>query len=140
MYNTPTDRGQMAQLASYYMAVGADAQRLSLDQQNYWNIRPDLAWARAVEVDVGHPLQARHVIAKGIDPKGQSYRIYAREFEHALVLMRPAVDWHSTVCGDDTGVEIPLPKPMRLLNRDGTRGAPVSSVKLRNVDAAIFVE
>lgn len=140
MYNTPTDRGQMAQLASYYMAVGADAQRLSLDQQNYWNIRPDLAWARAVEVDVGHPLQARHVIAKGIDPKGQSYRIYAREFEHALVLMRPAVDWHPTVYGDDTGVEIPLPKPMRLLNRDGTRGAPVSSVKLRNVDAAIFVE
>ena len=140
MYNTPTDRGQMAQLASYYMAVGADAQRLSLDQQNYWNIRPDLAWAGAVEVDVGHPLQARHVIAKGIDPKGQSYRIYAREFEHALVLMRPAVDWHPTVYGDDTGVEIPLPKPMRLLRRDGTRGAPVSSVKLRNVDAAIFVD
>ena len=140
MYNSPTDRGQMAQLASYYMAVGADAQRLSLDQQNYWNIRPDLAWPGAVEVDVGHPLKARHVIAKGIDPKGQSYRIYAREFEHALVLMRPAVDWHPTVYGDETGVEIALPKPMRLLHRDGTRGAPVSSVKLRNVDAAIFIE
>jgi hypothetical protein len=140
MYNTPTDRGQMAQLASYYMAVGADAQRLSLDQQNYWNIRPDLAWAGAVEVDVGHPLQARHIIAKGIDPKGQSYRIYAREFEHALVLMRPAVDWRPSVYGDDTAIEIPLPKPMRLLHRDGTRGAPVTSVKLRNVDAAVLVE
>ena len=66
MYNSPTDRGQMAQLASYYMAVGADARRLSLDQQNYWNIWADLAWPAAVEIDVGHPLKARHVIAKGI--------------------------------------------------------------------------
>jgi Bacterial Ig-like domain (group 2) len=140
MYYSPTDRGQMAQLASYYMAVGADAQRLAFDQQNFWNIRPDLAWAAAVEVDVGHPLQARHVTAKGTDPKGQSYRVYAREFEHALVLMRPAVDWRPTVYGEETAVEIPLPKPMRLLHRDGTLGAPMTSVKLRNVDAAILLE
>jgi hypothetical protein len=140
MYGSRTERGQMAQLASYYMAVGADAQRLSFDQQNYWNVRPDTAWARAVEVDVGHPLRARHVIANGSDPKGQKYRIYAREFEHALVFMRPAVDWRPTVYGDDTAVEIPLPKPMRLLHRDGTLGSPVQSVKLRNVDAAIFLE
>jgi hypothetical protein len=140
MYGSPRDRGQMAQLASYYMAVGTDAQRLSFDQQNYWNIRPDTGWARAVEVDVGHPLRARHVIANGSDPKGQKYRIYAREFEHALVLMRPAVDWRPTVYGDDTAVEVPLPKPMRLLHRDGTLGPPVRSVQLRNVDAAILVE
>ena len=118
MYGSPTERGQMAQLASYYMAVGADPQRLSFDQQNYWNIRPDTGWARAVEVDVGHPLRARHVIASGSDPKGQKYRIYAREFEHALVLIRPAVDWHPTVYGDDTAIEIPLSKPMRLLHSE----------------------
>ena len=140
MYGTPTERGQMAQLASYYMAVGTDAQRLSFDQQNYWNVRPDTAWARAVEVDVGHPLRARHVIASGMDAKGQKYRIYQREFEHALVFMRPAVDWRPTVYGDDTAIEIPLPRPMRLLHRDGTLGAAVRSVMLRNVDAAIFVE
>jgi hypothetical protein len=44
------------------------------------------------------------------------------------------------VYGDDTAVEVPLPKPMRLLHRDGTLGAPVRSVQLRNVDAAIFLE
>jgi hypothetical protein len=97
-------------------------------------------WARAVEVDVGHPLRARHIIASGSDPKGQKYRIYAREFEHALIFARPAVDWHPTVYGDDTAIEVPLPKPMRLLHRDGTLGSPVQSVKLRNVDAAIFLE
>jgi hypothetical protein len=140
LYGSRTERGQMAQLASYYMAVGKDAQQLSFDQQNYWNVRPDTVWARAVEVDVGHPLRARHVIASGSDPKGQKYRIYAREFEHALVLIRPAIDWRPTVYGDDTAIEIPLPKPMRLLHRDGTLGSPVQSVKLRNVDAAIFLE
>lgn len=140
LYDSPTERGQMSQLASYYMAVGADPQQLSFDQQNYWNIRPDKAWASAVEVDVGHPVLARHIIAKGVDPKGQSYRIYAREFERALVLVRPAVDWRTTVYGDDTAIEVPLPKPMRLLHRDGTLGASVTSVKLRNVDAAILIK
>jgi hypothetical protein len=140
MYGSPTERGQMAQLASYYMAVGMDAQRLSFDQQNYWNVRPDTVWARAVEFDVGHPLRARHVIASGSDPKGQKYRIYAREFEHALVLIRPAIDWRPGVYGDDTAIEVPLPKPMRLLHRDGTLGSAVGSANLRNVDAAIFVE
>ncbi len=140
LYGTPTERGQMAQLASYYMAVGTDAQRLSFDQQNYWNIRPDTGWARAVEVDVGHPTHARHVIASGMDAKGQKYRIYQREFEHALVFMRPAIDWRPTVYGDDTAIEIPLPRPMRLLHRDGTLGPAMRSVMLRNVDAAIFLQ
>ncbi|MEO7040228.1 MAG: hypothetical protein ABI186_09390 [Candidatus Elarobacter sp.] len=140
LYSSPTERGQMSQLASYYMAVGDDPQQLSFDQQNFWNIRPDKAWASAVEVDVGHPVQARHIIARGADPKGQQYRIYAREFERALVLVRPAVDWRTTVYGDDTAIEVPLPKPMRLLHRDGTLGASVTSVKLRNVDAAILIK
>jgi Bacterial Ig-like domain (group 2) len=140
MYHSTTDRAQMAQLASYYMAVPTDPQRFSFDQQNFWNVRPDTAWAAAVEVDVGHPLQARHIIARGLDPRGQSYRVYAREFEHAFVLMRPAIDWHPTVYGDDTGITVPLPTPMRLLHRDGTSGGPVTSVKLRNVDAAILLK
>ncbi|MBA2685755.1 MAG: hypothetical protein H0U66_14820 [Gemmatimonadaceae bacterium] len=140
LYNAPTERGQMTQLASYYMSVGADPQQLSFDQQNFWNIRPDKAWASAVEVDVGHPVRARHIIAKGVDSKGQSYRIYAREFERALVLVRPAVTWRPTVYGEDTAIEVPLSKPMRLLHRDGTLGASVTRVMLRNVDAAILFQ
>jgi hypothetical protein len=139
MYRSTADRGQMAQLASYYMAVPADPQRLSFDQQNYWNVRPDSVWSAAVEMDVGHPREARRVIARGRDPKGQSYRIYARALDHALVLMRPRVDWHPQTYGDDTGVVVPLPAPMRLLHRDGTLGLPVTSVTLRNVEAAILL-
>ena len=67
MYSSPLERGQLVQLASYYMVVPADPQRLSLDQQNLWNVRPDTAWMPAVEVDVGHPREARHLIASGTD-------------------------------------------------------------------------
>ena len=137
-YESVTDRGQMAQLASYYMVVPADPQRLSFDQQNYWNVRPDSVWATAVEKDVGHPIEARHVIASGKDPVGQSYRVYARQFENAYVLIRPAVDWRPTLYGDQTGVSIPLEKPMRLLHRDGSLGPPVTTIMLRNVEAAVL--
>jgi hypothetical protein len=138
MYSSRLERGQIVQLASYYMAVPADPARLSLDQQNQWNVRPDTAWMPAVEVDVGHPREARHVIASGTDAARQIYRIYARDFDHALVVIRPQSDWRPQIYADSTGIVVPLPAPMRPLRRDGTLGAAVSSVTLRNVEAAIL--
>jgi hypothetical protein len=138
MYSSPLERGQLVQLASYYMAVPADPQQLSLDQQNLWNVRPDTAWMPAVEVDVGHPREARHLIASGTDSAAQKYRIYARDFDHAYVVIRPQIDWRKQTYADSTGVLVPLPAPMRPMHRDGSLGAPVSSVTLRNVEAAIL--
>ncbi len=138
MYSSPLERGQIVQLASYYMAVPADPTRLSLDQQNMWNVRPDTVWMPAVEADVGHPREARHSLATGTDAAGQKYRIYARDFDHAYVVIRPQSDWRPQIYADSTGVVVPLPAPMRPLHRDGTFGAPVSSVTLRNVEAAIL--
>ena len=138
MYSSRLERGQIVQLASYYMAVPADPARLTLDQQNMWNVRPDTVWMPAVEADVGHPREARHSIATGTDAAGQKYRIYARDFDHAYVVIRPQTDWRPQIYADSTGVVVPLPAPMRPLHRDGTFGAPVSSVTLRNVEAAIL--
>jgi len=138
MYSSRLERGQIVQLASYYMAVPADPSRLSLDQQNLWNVRPDTAWMPAVEADVGHPREARHSIASGTDAAGQIYRIYARDFDHAFVVIRPQSDWRPQIYADSTGIVVPLPAPMRPLRRDGTLGAAVSSVTLRNVEAAIL--
>lgn len=138
MYSSRLERGQIVQLASYYMVVPADPTRLSLDQQNQWNVRPDTAWMPAVEVDVGHPREARRVIASGTDAARQNYRIYARDFDHALVIIRPQSDWRPQIYADSTGIVVPLPSPMRPLRRDGTLGAAVSSVTLRNVEAAIL--
>ena len=138
MYRNTVERGQIQQLANYYMAVPENPQRLSLDQQNMWNVRPDTVWEAAVEADVGHPREARHVIARGVDPVGQKYRIWARDFDHAYVVVRPSIDWHKQVYGDTSGVVVPLPAPMRPLHRDGTLGPPVSSLTLRDVEAAIL--
>jgi hypothetical protein len=138
MYANVIERGQLVQLANYYMAVPADPQRFSFDQQNLWNVRPDTVWEAAVEADVGHPREARHVIASGVDPAGQKYRIWARDFDHAYVVIRPSIDWHKQVYGDTTGVAVPLPAPMRPLHRDGRLGPAVSSVTLRNVEAVIL--
>jgi hypothetical protein len=138
MYSSRLERGQIVQLASYYMAVPADATRLTLDQQNMWNVRPDTVWMPAVEADVGHPREARHSVATGTDAAGQKYRIYARDFDHAYVVIRPQSDWRPQIYADSTGVVVPLPAPMRPLHRDGTFGAPVSSVTLRNAEAAIL--
>lgn len=138
MYRSTVERGQIQQLANYYMVVPADPQRLSFDQQNMWNVRPDTVWEAAVEADVGHPREARHVIATGVDAAGQRYRIWARDFDHAYVIVRPSVDWHKQTYADSTGIAVPLPSPMRPLHRDGTLGPPVSSVTLRDVEAAIL--
>jgi hypothetical protein len=90
MYSSRLERGQIVQLASYYMAVPADPTRLTLDQQNMWNVRPDTVWVPAVEADVGHPREARHSVATGTDAAGQKYRIYARDFDraHAQIPLR----------------------------------------------------
>jgi hypothetical protein len=138
MYSSPLERGQLVQLASYYMAVPANPQRLSYDQQNLWNVRPDTVWMPAIEADVGHPREARHVIASGVDSAAQKYRIYARDFDNAYVVIRPQLDWRPQTYADSTGIAVPLPAPMRPLHRDGTLGAAVSTITLRNVEAAIL--
>jgi hypothetical protein len=138
MYASRLERGQLVQLASYYMAVPASPQRFSYDQQNMWNVRPDTVWMPAIEADVGHPREARHVIASGVDAAAQKYKIYARDFDNAYIVVRPQLDWRPQTYADSTGVDVPLPAPMRPLHRDGTLGAAVRSVTLRNVEAAIL--
>jgi hypothetical protein len=120
------------------MAVPKDPSRYSYDQQNLWNVRPDTVWMPAIEADVGHPREARHVIATGVDSAAQKYRIFARDFDNAYIVIRPQIDWRKQTYADSTGIVVPLPAPMRPLHRDGTLGAPVSSVTLRNVEAAIL--
>ena len=68
----------------------------------------------------------------------QKYAIYARDFDNAYVVIRPQIDWHPQSYADSTGIVVPLPSPMRPLLRDGTLGDAVSSVTLRNVEAAIL--
>lgn len=62
--------------------------------------------------------------------------------DRALIVMRINQGWgaHSYVNG--TAISIPLPATDQWLplNADGTLGAPVTSITLRNVEAAILVK
>jgi hypothetical protein len=93
-----------------------------------------------MEYDVGHPLGERTVVMNERDPLGQRARVYRRDFDHAIVLIRPVAYWADTVMTNETKVEVPLPEggPWLRVEPDGTT-TPVSDLWLRNSDAVILV-
>jgi hypothetical protein len=139
---TPAQRMKLWELASYYMVVPSTPQLLTLQLENAWSSPYSSLWLRAQEADIGHPLGARVLASRGTDPLGQAYAVYTREMDRALVIMRVNQGWGSHSYTDGTAVTIPLPATDQWvpLNADGTLGSPVTSVTLRNVEAAILIK
>jgi hypothetical protein len=68
--------------------------------------------------------------------------VFAREYENALVLLRP-IDTASQAIdnyGDATGTTLALNAPYRLLASDGTLGPASTSVTLRNYEGAVLIK
>jgi len=141
-YATSAQRMKMWELASYYMAVSSTPDNLALQLENTWNVPYSSVWTKAQEANVGHPLSARVVASRGTDPLGQAYMVYTRDMDRALVIARVNQGWGTHSYVDASAITIPLPTsdiwlPLRA---DGTLGAPVTSVSLRNVEAMILVK
>ena len=129
----------------------------------YW---PTLAtnekmWSHALEVDVGVPTDSVPggataltpwgvwVFAEGADPGHPDYpditrcryKVYAREYSDGLVLLKPKSgnDPARSTFADNTATTHDLGGWYQLVHDDGTLGPPVSSVTLRNGEAAVFV-
>jgi hypothetical protein len=139
-YASPPVRGRMVQLASYYMVVPKDPQRLGIQIENVRGFVPDSVATRVMEYDVGHPIGDRSVVMNERDPLGQRARVYRRDFDHAIVMIRPVAYWADTVMTNETKVKVPLPEggPWLLLEPDGTT-KPVTDLWMRNSDAVILV-
>lgn len=139
-YASPPLRGKMVQLASYYMVVPSDPQRLGLQIENVRGFKPDSVAMRVFEYDVGHPTARRRVVMNEKDPLGQRARVYRRDFDHAIVMIRPVAYWSDTVMTNETRVQVPLPEggPWLRLEPDGTT-KPVTDLWMRNSDAVILV-
>jgi hypothetical protein len=139
---TPAQRMKMWELASYYMVVPSTPANLALQLENSWATPYSALWLRAQEADIGHPLGARVLVSRGTDPLGQNYVLYTRDMDRALVIMRVNQGWGSHSYTDATAVTVPLPTTDQWvpLNADGTLGSPVTSVTLRNVEAAILLK
>jgi hypothetical protein len=142
-YPTSGQRMNMWQLASYYMVVGQDPQGLYFHLKDPdWDTPFANYWFKGIEANIGHPLGARSVKVKGTDPTGKAYTIYQREFDRALVLIRPQQGWDTQSYLDATAVDVTLPsgESWLPLRGDGTLGAAVTTVKLRNSESLILVK
>jgi len=139
---TGAQRMKLWELASYYMVVPSTPQNFVLQLENSWSSPYSSLWIRAQEANIGHPVSARVLASRGTDPLGQSYALYTRDMDKALVIMRVNQGWGSHSYTDATAVTIPLPATDQWvpLNADGTLGSPVTSVTLRNVEAAILLK
>jgi hypothetical protein len=136
------ERLKMWELASYYMVVPSSPDHLALQLVNMWNLPYSSLWLKAQEANIGHPTAARSIMLQGTDPTGQAYTIYSRDFDRALVLVRMQRGWGAQTYLDNTAVSVLLPagETWLPLHGDGTLGAAVTSVTLRNSEAVILIK
>lgn len=143
---SPTDaRTQIATLAYYYLLQDPKTTFLNL----FGGYEPSTSWTRhwseAVKYDVGQPLGGWSLFASAADPmnRNYTYRVYQRSYSNALVLYKPlSYSRHgsrSGSLGTGSSTTHTLNGVYRPLRADGTLGAPVTSVKLRNGEGAILV-
>jgi hypothetical protein len=136
----------MWRLASYYYLRGyADSPGMVYFDPSFCNENSSLEdyvqeWAVAYEFDIGDPVGDGYVMQEGQAGCGSSYKIYAREYTHALVLVRPQDNWNCTEFDDSTAAQVSLSQPMQLLQADGSLSATLETVRIRNAEAVILVE
>jgi len=138
-------RTQLATLAYYYLLADADRTFLMF----YGGENPSSTWSQhwseAVRVDVGRPTAAYREFAAGKDPLSPSltYKVFARDYANGLVLYKPLSYARGVGEGtrnDQTATTHQLGGNYRRVNADGTLGAVVTSVTLRNGEGAVLVK
>jgi hypothetical protein len=139
---TNVQRGKLWELASYYLAVPATPKLFAIQLEQLWNKPYSTLWIKAQEANIGHPLATRAVLKSGTDPLGQSYLVYNRNFDRALVLLRLQQGWNAQTYTDATAITVTLPTGEKWipLNADGTVGSAVTTIRLRNSEAAILLK
>jgi hypothetical protein len=134
----------MATLAYYYLL--ADPQTTFLDYNGGYDTTGPWSrhWFPAMVNDIGQPVGNWSLFATGADPSNSSltYRIYQRAFSNALVLYKP-LSYGNGVNGtlaDATATTHDLGGYYYPLQADGTLGAPITSITLRNGEGAVLVK
>jgi hypothetical protein len=134
----------MATLAEYYLLADPVSTFLDL----YGGSEPATSWERhwvaAAAFDVGQPQGSWSVFATGTDPSNSAltYNVYQRSYGNALVLYKPR-SYAQGVSGslaDASATTHALGGNYRVLYADGTLGAVVTSVTLRNGEGVILVK
>jgi hypothetical protein len=145
-YASVKERVLMWEYASYLMVVNPNyMDRLYFEPYlGSWDTPMHTVWLEAFEQDIGLATAQRRVIDVGTDPAGQSYQVFQRQFENALVLIRPQGSTGKSgnyEYGDNSAVTVNLPAgTWRMLLPDGSTTGSVSSVKIRCGEAVILTK
>jgi hypothetical protein len=136
-------RRRIWELASHYLVAPVQPGQLYFNSiGDDWSKPYSANWDTAIEADIGRPLEARRLIADKYDASGRQYRIWARDYERALVIVRPVISWEDERYGDDTAIEVPLPAGHRFrpLMMDGRVAGAINRIRLRAAEAAILIK
>lgn len=140
-----TERTRMGALSYYYLL--ADPVKTFL--MFFGGYSPSAAWDKvfvpAATYDVGQPAGDMFTFASGTDPQNAklTYKVYAREYENALVLFKP----RSYTLGQGTGTADQATATTHQLNgkyrqlySDGSLGQVITSIKLMNSEGVVLVK
>ncbi len=141
----PTDpRTELATLAYYYLLASPSTTFLDYDggydPSGPWSQH----WFPAMNTNIGQPTGNWSLFASGADPSNAAltYHIYQRSFTNGLVLYKP-LSYGNGVAGttaDSTATTQSLGGLYYPVEADGTLGAPVTSITLRNGEGAILIK
>lgn len=137
-------RTEMATLAYYYLL--ADPQTTFLDYNGGYDTTGPWShhWFPAMNDHIGQPLGNWSLLASGADPSDPAltYHIYQRSFTNGLVLYKP-LSYGNGVTGttaDSTATTQALDGTYYPVQADGTLGAPITSIALRNGEGAVLIK
>lgn len=143
--NMTDPRTQLGALSYYYLL--ADPIRTYF--MIWGGFAPSAAWSKkwilAAAVNVGQPMGSTTTFAEGADPQNAklTYKVLARSYENALVLFKPV----SYKLGQGTGTTDNATATTHILNgnyrelrADGTLGAVVTRITLRNGEGAVLMK
>lgn len=129
-------------LASYLMTRTAPAllfiQGANSPDAPGWDT---LTWRGCIDVAdgyLGHPTSAPYAYAEGTDPTGKPYRVWARDHENGLVLLRNRGRWDEGI-EPETAVTLTLPGALAPISPEGEVGEATASLELRNGTGAILI-
>ncbi len=139
-----TPRWQIGTLAYYYLLADPNQTALMFNGGNEPNTGWSRHWSPAAAFDVGQPQGDWSVFAAGKDPSNlaMTYKVYERQYSNALILYKP-LSYNLGRAGtsaENTATTHYLGGTYRPLNADGTLGAAITRITLRNGEGAILVK
>ena len=135
-FDAADPRVLQATLAMYYLVADPNHSFLMInggsEPSSAWNRH----WTDAIRYNVGRPTGVATVFATGKDPANNAlpYKVYGRTYQNALVLYKPTSYYQGTngTTADNTRTIHALNGWYRVVNNDGSLGARINSITLRN--------